>query len=123
MQNLSPLSDTSIDSNTFEIDKIFDRNKVTKLLRTPPESRNQSSIGYLVNVFNSIGISSKHHEEKFRNKDFMQSFCRHITIELFRAGAKVFSQGDVANGFFIVWAGSVEVLVKDVVTKTDKVAA
>jgi len=115
-------SGVSTGSDTNDISKPSVRNKVRKILNTVPKSRHENSLSYLADVFHSVGISFKDHEEKTASKDLMKKFCRHARSELFRARARVFSQGDAAEEFFVVLVGSVEVLVKDVVTKKDKVA-
>jgi len=120
-KNLSSVSVPSIVSDSNDIDKPSVRKKVRKILSTSPKSRNDSHLSYLANVFETVGISFKRHEEKSPNQDLMKKFCRHARSELFRARARVFSQGDAAEEYFVVLTGSVEVLVKDVVTKTDKV--
>jgi hypothetical protein len=96
---------------------------IRKILRIPAKSRKEKHLKILAEALKKLGVTfwDFDGDGDDRKQDFtMKKFCRHARSRIYPEKAKIFSQGDTSEFFYVVLSGSVVVSVKDRLTDMTK---
>jgi len=103
--------------------------QLRKILSISPKSRKDEHLKTLAEAFEKLGVTFQNFsiegDAAFTRwqKITMKRFCRNAKSRIYPEGAKIFSQGDESDKFYVILSGSVDVRLREALNGITKTVA